>query len=112
MKKLLDLFSKVILVFLLSNLIFTLWFVFDIGSSVPHITFNSIKYIFMHYGFALSIPPTISYLLIYLLYKKIQRVWIFYLSSCLIICFCFFLIAYIFAWYGVVGIIKDDLFTQ
>jgi hypothetical protein len=90
MKKLFSLFRKVILVFLLFNLIITLWFVFDIGSSVPHITFNSIKYILMHYGFALSIPPTISYLIIYLLYKKIQTRWIFYLSAYLIICSCFF----------------------
>jgi hypothetical protein len=112
MKSLLVSFYKVILVFFLSNLIITLWFIFDIGASVPNITFNSIKYIFMHYGFALSIPPTISYIIIYLLHKKIQIRWIFYLSTCFIICCCFFLMAYIFVWYGVVGIIKDDLFTQ
>lgn len=66
MKKLSNLLIRSILVFLLSDIIITLWFILVIGSSESHISFNSIKYVFVHYGFALSIPPAISYLFIYL----------------------------------------------
>lgn len=112
MKKLSNLLIRSILVFLLSNIIITLWFILAIGSSESHISFNSIKHVFAHYGFALSIPPAISYLFVYLFYKNIQSCWIFYLVTFFITISCLFLMAYIFIWYTSIGIIKDDLFTQ
>ncbi len=101
-----------IIVFLLSDIIITLWLVLNIGSSVPNITFKSVLHIFMHYGPTLSIPTTISYFIIYVLYKNIKIRWGVYLSALIILCFAFFLTAYIFIWYMTAGLLTNDLFVQ
>ncbi len=105
-------FYRTIFVFLLCDVIITLWFVFAFYSSVPHITFNSIVHIFIHYGAVLSIPTTIAYLIIYALYKKVKIRWILYLSAVIILCCVFFLTAYIFIWYMTAGLLTSDLFVQ
>ncbi|WP_158991093.1 hypothetical protein [Mucilaginibacter sp. L196] len=112
MKNIYKIIGYSVIVFLLSDIIVTLWFVLNIGSSVPHITFNSIVYIFIHYGAVLSTPATISYLIIYALYKKVKIRWTLYLSALIILCCAFFLTAYIFIWYMTAGLLTNDLFVQ
>lgn len=112
MKKTYKIIGYSVIVFLLSDIIITLWFVLNIGSSVPHITFKSVLHIFMHYGLTLSIPTTISYFIIYVLYKNIKIRWVVYLSALIIMCCAFFLTVYIFIWYMTAGVITNDLFEQ
>jgi len=112
MNKALIVFCRTILVFLLCDVIITLWFVFAFYSSVLHITFNSIVYIFIHYGTVLSLPATISYLIIYSLYKKVKTRWVLYLSALIILCCAFYFMTYIFVWYMATGLLTNDLFNQ
>jgi len=112
MKNAFIIFYRTIFVFLLCDVIITLCFAFVFYSSIPHITFNSIVYIFINYGSVLGAPTTISYLIIYALYKKVKIRWILCLSALIILCCAFFLTAYIFIWYMAAGLLTNELFVQ
>jgi hypothetical protein len=87
MKNIPNLLGKVILVYLLSNLIITIGFVI---SHHPDIDYDSLKHILIHYSLALSIPPAVAFLVIHLIYSWIKTRWVFYLTAFLILCATFF----------------------
>lgn len=112
MKNALNVFYRTIVAFFICDTGITLWFVLAFYSAIPHITFKSILHTFMHYGAVLSIPGTISYLIIYALYKKVKKRWALHLIA-LIILYCAFLATdYIFVWYMTAGLLTNDLFVQ
>lgn len=112
MKNVPSLIYKVILVFLLSALVITLWFITAFHEAVPEITFNSIVHVFLHYGIPLSLPPVVSYLIIHFLSKKLTSPWLRYLFIFIIVCCTLLLMIYMFVWYLGVGLITNDLFVQ
>jgi hypothetical protein len=112
MKKVPSLIYKVILVFLISALVITLWFIVAFHDAVPELTFNSIVHVFLHYGIPLSIPAVISYLIIHFLSEKVKTSWMRYAFIFIILCGMMLLMIYMFVWYLGVGLITDDLFSQ
>lgn len=112
MKNVLNVFYRTVLAFIVCDISITLWFVFAYYSAVPHITFKSVLYIFIHYGSALSIPGTIAFLIIYALYKKVKKRWVVYLSALIILYGAFLCTNWIFIWYMIAGLFTNDLFTQ
>lgn len=112
MKSWFPLILRMLIVFLLCDFLITLWFVYAFYATVPEITFGSMKYIFLNYGSALSVPATLAYGIIYLLFKKMDKAWPLYLVSILILGVAFFATAYIFTWYMISGLLTNDLFVQ
>lgn len=99
-------------VFLLSTLLVTVWFLIAFHS--PSLTINlvSVKNIVIRYGFVLSIPPAVSFLIIYLMYQKIKTRWVFYLLTVIILGCLFFFMAYLFIWYVGTSFLIDSPFVE
>jgi hypothetical protein len=100
-----------LIVFFLFTLVITIWYVIEFGSSESIINAISIKNIIVRYGIVGSLAPTISYLIIYFLIKKVKKTWIIYLSIALLIAV-LFLYGVWFLWYTSISGLTHNPFVE
>lgn len=74
-----------LLVFLLTTVAITIWYVMAIGSSVPNISMLSIKEVAVRFGFYGASMVTALFLAAYFMFKKISNRWILALGIVLLI---------------------------
>lgn len=98
-----------VLVFLLSTLFITIWYIMDVGSSMPKISFASMLNVMVKIGFYGATMVTILFLIAYLVFTKIKNRLL--LAFCLIILVALLYFAFgWFLWYvGITGLFDDPI---
>ncbi len=99
-----------IIIFVLSTIIITLWYIVKVGSSIS-ISFNTIKNIIFRYGFIGALLPSIFFLSVSIFSKIIKNKWV--LSLIIILLTILLIMAGLqFFWYFVVSGLTDNPFVD
>jgi hypothetical protein len=110
MKNIRQLLTQFLIVFLLSTLIVTLYFIHSFHALADTITFSAVLQTTTQFGLIIAIPTTILFVLVDLLVHRIKTVWILYLTRCAVLFGLLYLVSLMFSFYLISNSLLDNPF--
>lgn len=111
-KNTLKIFITFLIVFLLSNLIVAIYFIYSFSNLTSSITFKMVIKTIKQFSFVISIPTSILFVFIDALVRKIKTIWILYLTRCIVFFSLLFLISLCFSVYLITNALLDNPFIK
>ena len=112
MKNISKLLIKFLIVLLLATTIVTLYFVYSFGVLADKITFAAILQTIKQFGLVVGIPTAILFVLIDILIKKIQTVWVLYFVRCIVFVGILSLVSLALSFYLASNALLDNPFVK
>lgn len=101
-----------LIVFLLSNLIVTLYFIYSFSSLTSSINFRMVIKTIQQFSLVISIPTSILFVFVDRLVKKIKIIWLLYLTRCIVFLSLLFLVSLFFSIYLISNALLDNPFIK
>lgn len=112
MKKASSVFTKLLIVFILSVLFVTSYFLFFLSPSFGSITLKAIFKIITRYALLISIPASIMFVLVDTLIEKIKTKWVLYLVRFIVFFGLMYIISLFFSLYLISSALLENPFKQ
>jgi hypothetical protein len=112
MKNIPQLLIQFLIVLLLATTIVTLYFIYSFGSLADKITIGAILQTIKQFGLVIGIPTAILFVLADLLIKKIETVWVLYLTRGIVFFGILSIVSLILSFYLISNALLDNPFTK
>lgn len=109
MKNITQVIGKTLLVFLLSNLMVTVYFIYSYSSIIESVNVELIVKIIKQFGLIISIPTTILFVLMdTILTKVIKNIWALYLIRAIAFLGLLYIMCLVFSFYIITSALIDN----
>lgn len=99
---------KLLIIFILSILFVTFYFIFFFSSSLDSVTLKAVIKIITQFGLIISIPTSIIFVLVDILIEKIKTKWVLYLTRIVVFLCLMYLVSLFFSIYLISNALLDN----
>ena len=112
MQNIRQLLTRFLIVFLLSTLIVTLYFIHSFHSLTDTVAFSAVWQTITQFGLIIAVPTAILFVLVDLLVKRIKTVWVLYLTRFAVLFGLLYLVSLMFSFYLISNSLLDNPFMK
>jgi len=106
------LLTQFLIVFLISTLLVTLYFIHSFHNLSDTVTFSAVLQTVTQFGLVIAFPTAILFVLVDLLVRRIKTVWVLYLTRCAVLLGLLYISCLMFSFYLISNSLLDNPFMK